>query len=194
MIWADKVKKELKPKKQKSIKNSYMNKIEIVTATEKDCTIIVQMFKAYAEELNENLCFQSFDDELQNPFKKYKAPSGAILLAYLSQEPIGCVALQDITYAATSHQPANTINENTLPTCEMKRLYVKPAFRKHKAGEALVQSIIEAARIRSYNIMKLDTLERLKPAIELYLKKGFKVTNAYYPNPLPGVVYMEMTL
>jgi GNAT superfamily N-acetyltransferase len=76
----------------------------------------------------------------------------------------------------------------------MKRLYVQPAFRKHKIGEALVEAIIQQAQQLNYAVMKLDTLERLQAAIQLYLKKGFIITNAYYPNPLPNVVYMEKQL
>ena len=81
-----------------------------------------------------------------------------------------------------------------LRICEMKRLYVQPAFRKHKIGEALVAAIVQEAKALNYTIMKLDTLQRLQPAIQLYLKQGFVVTKAYYKNPLPEVVYMEMEL
>jgi GNAT superfamily N-acetyltransferase len=73
----------------------------------------------------------------------------------------------------------------------MKRLYVQPAYRKFKIGEALVDAILLAAVDRDYQVMKLDTLEKLQSAIQLYLKKGFTITNAYYQNPLPNVVYME---
>ena len=76
----------------------------------------------------------------------------------------------------------------------MKRLYVQPAFRKHKIGEALVAAIIQQAQQLNYAVMKLDTLDRLQAAIQLYQKKGFSISNAYYQNPLPGVVYMEKQL
>ena len=167
--------------------------IHNITSTGAELQTCIQLFNEYANELNEDLCFQSFDAELGNPLKKYGLPSGSLLLAYWNNEPVGCVALTDITNAATSHAPEHSIS-NTLRTCEMKRLYVQPAFRKHKIGEALVNAILQQAQQLNYAVMKLDTLERLQPAIQLYLKKGFVVTNAYYQNPLPGVVYMEKQL
>jgi ribosomal protein S18 acetylase RimI-like enzyme len=76
----------------------------------------------------------------------------------------------------------------------MKRLYVKPDFRQHKIGDALVQQLLKTATQLGYQKMKLDTLERLQAAINLYKKYGFVVTNAYYQNPLEEVVYMEKEL
>ena len=76
----------------------------------------------------------------------------------------------------------------------MKRLYIKPAHRKLKAGEALVIEILKDAKKLGYTKMKLDTLERLQGAIQLYKKHGFVEVGAYYANPLPGVVYMEKNL
>lgn len=137
------------------------------------------LFKEYSDELAVDLCFQSFDAELMDPLKKYGPPSGSLLLAFYNNEPVGCVALQPLPKAGV---------------CEMKRLYVKPAFRKFKIGDALVAAIVNEAERLGYAKMKLDTLERLQPAIQLYLKHGFEITTAYYHNPLPEVVYMEKTL
>ena len=189
-----------------------MLRIEHITSEGKALQTCIQLFSEYAHELNEDLCFQSFDTELENPLKKYGLPSGALLLAYWNNEPVGCVALTNITHTTTSHAPETCISTTLnaaethpstslrtssnppLRTCEMKRLYVQPTFRKHKIGEALVAAIILQAKELNYAIMKLDTLQRLQPAIQLYLKQGFVVTNAYYENPLPEVVYMEMVL
>lgn len=135
-----------------------------------------QLFLEYAEELQENLCFQSFDDEVKYPLKKYGSPMGALFVAYWNDEPAGCIALQPL-------------KENGV--CEMKRLYVKPAFRKYGIGRALVEQLIKSSQDLGYTSIRLDTLERLQPAIKLYEQYGFKVINAYYENPLPGVVYME---
>ena len=135
-----------------------------------------QLFLEYADELQENLCFQSFDAEVKDPLKKYGPPKGALFIAYWNDEPAGCIALQPLKEEGV---------------CEMKRLYVKPAFRKYGIGKALVEQLLEASRQLGYRSMRLDTLARLHPAIKLYEQYGFKVINAYYENPLPGVVYME---
>jgi putative acetyltransferase len=137
-----------------------------------------QLFIDYQQELNVDLCFQSFDKELENPLLKYGSPNGALYVAYAINEPIGCVALQQL--------PNNT--------CEMKRLYVVPQYRKHKIGQALVHKIITKAKELAYATMKLDTLTSLQPAIQLYENVGFEHVTAYYNNPLPNVVYMELTL
>jgi GNAT superfamily N-acetyltransferase len=180
-----------------------MLRIQHITSAGIELQTCIQLFQEYAQELNEDLCFQSFDSELENPLKKYGSPMGSLLLAYWKHQPVGCVALTDITHTTTSYAPESSISTTLHPStplrtmlriCEMKRLYVQPAFRKHKIGEALVAAIVQEAKALNYTIMKLDTLQRLQPAIQLYLKQGFVVTKAYYKNPLPEVVYMEMEL
>jgi ribosomal protein S18 acetylase RimI-like enzyme len=140
---------------------------------------IKSLFKAYLTELNEDLCFQSFDSEIYNPLYKYSAPTGALFIAYYNAIPIGCIALQPL------QEPQ---------TCEMKRLYVDPEYRNLKIGDALVKTLLQEAQSLRYTTMKLDTLERLQAAINLYLKFGFETVTAYYDNPLPSVVYMQKKL
>ena len=140
---------------------------------------IKSLFKAYLGELNEDLCFQSFDTEIDNPLYKYSAPTGALFIAYYNAIPVGCIALQPL------QEPQ---------TCEMKRLYVDPEYRNLKIGDALVKTLLQEAQTLGYTTMKLDTLERLQAAIKLYLKFGFETVTAYYDNPLPSVVYMQKKL
>ena len=140
---------------------------------------IKTLFKAYLRELNEDLCFQSFDSEIDNPLYKYSAPTGALFIATYNATPVGCIALQPLQEAGT---------------CEMKRLYVVPEYRKLKIGDALVQALLLEAKTLGYLTMKLDTLDRLQAALKLYLKYGFETVTAYYDNPLPGVVYMQKKL
>jgi GNAT superfamily N-acetyltransferase len=137
------------------------------------------LFKAYLQELNEDLCFQSFDSEIDNPLYKYSAPTGALFIATYNATPVGCIALQPLLDAGT---------------CEMKRLYVDPEYRKFGIGDALVKALLQEAKTMDYILMKLDTLERLQAAIKLYQKFGFETVNAYYDNPLPGVVFMQKEL
>lgn len=75
-------------------------------------------------------------------------------------------------------------------TCEMKRLYVKPVFRKNKIGKMLVDELLKSACEKNYKRMRLDTLTRLQAAINLYENYGCSNITAYYNHPLPGVVYM----
>jgi putative acetyltransferase len=78
--------------------------------------------------------------------------------------------------------------------CEMKRLYVKPGFRKNKIGRILIEELLTSAKERNYEKMRLDTFEKLQAAVHLYKQFGFKDISAYYHNPLPNVVYMEKEL
>lgn len=137
------------------------------------------LFREYEKELDENLCFQSFEAELNDPLKKYGPPRGVLYIAKWNDAVTGCIALY----------PLQNNDE-----CEMKRLFVRPAFRKHKIGKIMVEQLLKDAVALDYRVMKLDTLQKLQPAIHLYKQYGFTETTAYYENPLPGVVYMEKQL
>jgi putative acetyltransferase len=156
-----------------------MLNIQYINKNSGEMDIVKDLFQEYSEGLNENLCFQSFDDELENPLKKYGEPDGCLLLAYWNNEAAGCIALQPL-------------DEESV--CEMKRLYVRTKYRSKGIGDELVKVLIEEAVKKGYRKMVLDTLERLQPAIRLYAKYGFVNTSAYYNNPLPNVVYMEKDL
>ena len=145
----------------------------------KELNIIRDLFREYEKELNEDICFQSFEEELKHPLKKYGAPDGDLLLAYWEDEIAGCIALTKMK------EPG---------ACEMKRLYVKPPFRKNKIGRLLVEELLNSAKEREYKLMRLDTFLKLQAAVHLYQQFGFKNISAYYNNPLPGVLYMEKEL
>lgn len=157
-----------------------MNDVSIVyvTTESKELNDARLLFTQYVNELNEDLAFQSLAAELKDPLKKYGAPYGSLYVAYKVEKAVGCVALQPITSE----------------TCEMKRLYVNPAYRKHGIATQLVDLILKDATNRGYTHMVLDTLDRLTAAIKLYRRHGFAETEAYYENPLPGVVYMQKQL
>ena len=156
-----------------------MLQIKHITEEGNELDIVRQLFRDYEKELDEDICFQSFEAELKEPLKKYGPPSGDLLLAYRNGEVAGCIALTGM---------------NEKGFCEMKRLYVKTEFRKNKIGKLLVENLLASAKEKGYSTMRLDTLIKLQPAIRLYEHYGFRNIVAYYHNPLPGVVYMEKTL
>src|SRR5207248_8762977 len=120
-----------------------------------------KLFLEYAQSLGFSLCFQSFDEELATLPGKYAPPKGALLLAYVDGQPAGCVALRPL--------------DGDHDSCEMKRLFVRPDFRRHRLGRALVDRIIEEARRIGYTRMRLDTVaDRMKEAVALYRTLGFR--------------------
>lgn len=145
----------------------------------KELDVIRDLFREYEKELNEDICFQSFDEELKDPLKKYGLPDGDLMLAYWNDEVAGCIALTKTKDAGA---------------CEMKRLYVRPEFRKNKIGRVLIEELLSSAKQKDYQRMRLDTFLKLESAIYLYRQFGFVNISAYYNNPLPGVLYMDKLL
>ncbi len=139
---------------------------------------IKKLFREYEEFLGFELCFQDFENELKNLPGKYAPPEGRLIMARVDGDIAGCVALKKIAEGI----------------CEMKRLYVRPEFRGQKLGRKLAEYIISEAMEIGYDKMRLDTLQRLKPALELYRSLGFHEISAYVHNPLEDVVYMEKVL
>lgn len=153
--------------------------MEIIPAiTSEHLTAVRALFREYERFLNVDLCFQGFEDELAGLPGKYAPPAGALLLAVEAADVCGCVALREL-------EPG---------VCEMKRLYVRPAQRSRGLGRALAEAIIAEAAVRGYAAMRLDTLDQLAEAIQLYKRLGFRKIAPYYHNPLPGVSYWELDL
>jgi GNAT superfamily N-acetyltransferase len=138
-----------------------------------------ELFQEYEKSLGVNLCFQNFEQELAGLPGHYAPPDGRLLLAEYEAHLAGCVAL---------HKWETGI-------CEMKRLYLRPAFRGKGLGRALAETIIAEAREIGYQHMRLDTIEPImKDAVEMYRKLGFREIAPYRPNPIAGAMYMELQL
>ena len=137
-----------------------------------------ELFNEYAAGLGISLCFQNFDHELNNLPGDYAPPDGRLLLAKIDDQIAGCIAMRKIVPG----------------TCEMKRLFVRPAYRSTGLGRVLVNTIIDEARKLGYTHMRLDTLPgRMDKAIALYRSIGFVDIEPYYAS-VEGAKFMELDL
>ena len=141
-----------------------------------------EILREYARSLAVDLSFQNFEDELVSLPGEYAGPSGQFLLAYVDGALAACGglrALPDVDYANA---------------CEMKRLFVRPAFRRFGLGRALAEALMDEARRAGYSAMLLDTLDDMESARELYAALGFEEIAPYYFNPIPGAHYLKADL
>jgi putative acetyltransferase len=136
------------------------------------------LFEEYAAWLKVDLCFQGFAAELAGLPGVYAPPRGRLLLALTGDEVKGCIALRPLDGRI----------------CEMKRLFVRPAFRGQSVGRLLAERIITEARAIGYATMKLDTLPSMRAATRLYESLGFVHCGAYYDTPLSNTIFMELQL
>lgn len=151
----------------------------IVEAGPGDLEAVRRLFRAYADWLGVDLCFQGFEQELAGLPGAYARPEGGLLVARAGGDVVGCVALRPL-------EPG---------ICEMKRLYVVPGFAGAGIGRALAERIVAVARAIGYDRMRLDTMPARMPAAQhLYETLGFREIPAYYHNPLEGVVMLELKL
>jgi GNAT superfamily N-acetyltransferase len=140
---------------------------------------IRSLFLEYAQSLDFDLCFQNFDAELRELPGRYRPPEGRLILCEVDGSAAGCIALKPL-------EPG---------VCEMKRLFVRPAFRGRQLGVLLAKHIINEARLIGYSAMRLDTIRgRMDNAIALYSSVGFREISPYYKNPVPNAFFMELSL
>jgi ribosomal protein S18 acetylase RimI-like enzyme len=146
----------------------------ISRATGDDAEALRVLFREYADRLGPQGWFSDLEAELA------ALPGGydAILLARAGGEILGCVALRPLEDG----------------TCEMKRLYVRPAARGSGLGRTLAEAAVAEARRLGYRTMRLDTLPTMSVARALYAALGFREIERYNDNPIPGVLFFELAL
>jgi ribosomal protein S18 acetylase RimI-like enzyme len=153
--------------------------IEIIIAnTEIEYTAAATLFTEYAAWLNIDLGFQNFEEELLHLKEMYSFPNGAILLSKISNTFTGCVAVRK--------------KENDI--AELKRMFIKDSYRKEGIGALLLQKALAIATELHYKKIRLDTLDTMTPAINLYKKYGFYEIEPYYFNPEKNAVFFEKVL
>jgi len=150
--------------------------------TPQELLIVRSLFEEYARSLAVDLCFQSFDEELRNLPGDYAAPLGALLLAWVDEEPAGCCGLRPL------------VQSDYPNAAEMKRLYVRRAFRRFGLGRQLAEAILDAARRAGFASVLLDTLDDMEAARALYHDLGFEEIPPYYHNPIAGAHYLRVAL
>jgi DNA-binding MarR family transcriptional regulator/ribosomal protein S18 acetylase RimI-like enzyme len=172
--------------------------VESVTGGTKIATVRVLM-REYAAFLGVDLGFQGFEEELVSLPGAYAPPAGALFLAYVGGAA-GTAAADGAAseggMAESGAEPAGCVALRPLDgdICEMKRLFLRPEYRGYGLGRALAERVIEAARLAGYRRMRLDTLDRLESAVELYRSLGFRTIAPYRENPLPGAMFWEKSL
>jgi ribosomal protein S18 acetylase RimI-like enzyme len=141
------------------------------------------LFLEYRDWLQVDLCFQDFETELATLPGAYAPPAGGLWLATVAGELAGCIGFRP-------HEGPGAA-ENA---CEMKRLWLRPAYRGLGLGRSLAVTSIEAARAAGCSTLCLDTLSFMDAARALYTDLGFHEIPAYYHNPLDDVRYLELDL
>jgi carbonic anhydrase len=136
------------------------------------------LFQEYANWLNIDLSFQKFEEELQSLKEMYGGQKGALILGYDNINCIACIGVRQIDEGIA----------------EFKRMYVKPTHQRKGIGKSLLYESLTFAKYAGYNKVRLDTLEHMVPAMNLYLTNGFYKIDAYYFNPEPNAVYFEKQL
>jgi putative acetyltransferase len=140
------------------------------------------ILREYAASLAVDLCFQGFEEELRTIQAHYGAPQGLLLLAHVQGELAACGGFR--AAPSTGHDNA----------CEMKRLYVRTAYRRLGLGRRVAHALMGHARHAGYACMLLDTLDDMQAARSLYAALGFDEVAPYYTNPIPGVHYLKADL
>ena len=151
-------------------------------ATPADMEAVRQIFIEYASALGVDLCFQDFESELAQLPGDYAEPRGALPLAEVEGAVAGCCALRPLD------------NADYPNASEMKRLFVRKAFRGFGLGRELAEAILDKARQAGYACVLLDTLDDMESARALYTDLGFEEIPPYYHNPIAGAHYLKVEI
>ncbi|HEY0759192.1 MAG TPA: GNAT family N-acetyltransferase [Acidisarcina sp.] len=121
--------------------------------------------------------------EIAEPAARYAAPGSELLLAFVGERAAGCAAFRPL--------------EGSVPelACELKRLWVRPAFRRGAIGEGLAHAVFERAAAAGYRAIYLDTEpESMPAAVRLYRRLGFEQCPAYNDQVVEGLSFFRRTL
>ncbi|HEX5803825.1 MAG TPA: GNAT family N-acetyltransferase [Azospira sp.] len=154
-----------------------MTEIRVASFPE-DREPVVAIFREYVASPRANLDFQDYESEFADLPGKYAAPEGTLLLAWRDGAVVGCAALRPVD----AH------------SCEMKRVYVRPAARGEGLGRRLVERIIAVAGDLGYSRICLDVLPEFTVAQRLYQTLDFRPASPVTFNPVPGTRFLALDL
>lgn len=150
----------------------------VSTGTDALVAVARELFREYQRALNVDLCFQNFEQELLDLPGAYAPPAGRLYVGMVADQAACCVALR----------------QHDATTGEMKRLYVRPAYRGRRLGLLLTRTVIDDAMHIGYQRLVLDTLPTMTEAQAMYARLGFRDTHAYTHNPIAGTRFMALSL
>lgn len=153
-----------------------------VPDTAQRLTATRHLFQEYANSLAAPDCFTGFEEELDALPWDYAGPRGQLLVAMDGEQLLACCALR----------PLDSVDYSN--ACEIRRLYVRPAYRGLGLGRRLTEAQMDFARMQGYSCMLLDTLSDMEAARALYEDLGFEEIPPYYFNPIAGAHYLKVDL
>jgi putative acetyltransferase len=131
-----------------------------------DVAAVRELMREYAASLAVDLCFQDFERELAALPGGYAAPTGALLLALVNDTPAGCVAMRPLP------------DSDHVNACEMKRLFVRRAFRQFGLGRRLTQQLMDLATQAGHSCMLLDTLDDMETSTPRWASSRSRLTTS----------------
>jgi GNAT superfamily N-acetyltransferase len=153
--------------------------VEIVeSARASDIEAVQELWTEYWKSLHFSPCFQNFDEELRTLPGKYAPPAGRLLLARMDGEPAATAAFRPLRKDA----------------CEVKRLYVRPGYRRRGLAGSMLAKLTDEARLSGYRELYGDTLASMASALDFYRSRGFVEVGLYSDDPTPGAIYLRLTL
>jgi GNAT superfamily N-acetyltransferase len=108
-------------------------------------------------------------DEDMHKLGIFMPPAGRLLLSDAMGEPSGLACLR----------------ENSEGIGEIKRMYVRPAYRRQGVGRALLIQLLNEASAAGYRCIRLDSAGFMSDAHRLYRSLGFQEITAYPGSEIP---------
>lgn len=156
--------------------------------TDEEISAVSRLFKEYTNWCKKNFVRSGLlkqDDPELNSFNqetlpgKYHSPNGFLLLAYLNNEPVGCMFMYKLN------------ND----TCELKRFYINPTARGHGLAVQMLNAFCLEAKFMGSEKLRISSHNFMSKAIEIYIQYGFKLIPNYEQDPLQaGDINMELNL